>query len=406
LIALLSFLENFKMALDSIKANKLRSFLTMLGIIIGISSVITIVSLGQGGQNTITREFEKIGSATINLSVDNSKAEQGDYITYKDIEQIKDKIETVKYITPTVNKNGTATSETNTKRASIMGGNTDLFPVQNSEFLYGRAFNEREFLEGKAVVVVDEVAARALFNYTDVVGKSIKVGSKKSPVKATIIGVIKLDLGGFPFDTSQMPAFIYTSTNFMNTIYSGELNIDKLSLVATSKEAGEAAGNGAKNILESRHNNRGLEKYRVENALKQLDQVNKVLGIFTAFIGAVAAISLLVGGIGVMNIMLVSVTERTREIGIRKAVGATTSAILLQFLTESVIISVIGGIIGMLLGIAGAYAIGSYANITPALSGTAILGAILFSSAVGIFFGIYPARKAANLDPIDALRYE
>jgi putative ABC transport system permease protein len=192
----------------------------------------------------------------------------------------------------------------------------------------------------------------------------------------------------------------------MEIMYPDEINIDKLSLVATSKEAGEAAGNGAKNILESRHNNRGRDKYRVENALKQLEQVNKVLGIFTAFIGAVAAISLLVGGIGVMNIMLVSVTERTREIGIRKAVGATTGAILLQFLTESVIISVIGGIIGMLFGIAGAYAIGSYANITPALSGTAILGAILFSSAVGIFFGIYPARKAAKLDPIDALRYE
>jgi putative ABC transport system permease protein len=403
---ILSLLENFKMALDSIKANKLRSFLTMLGIIIGISSVITIVSLGQGGQNTITREFEKIGSATINLSVDNSKAEQGDYITYKDIEQIKEKVETVKYITPTVTKNGTAASEISSKRASIMGGNTDLFAVQNSEFLYGRAFNEREFLEGRPVIVVDEVTARALFNYTDAVGKSIKVGSRKSPIKATIIGVIKLDLGGFPFDTSQMPAFIYTSTNFMETMFSGEVNIDKLSLVATSKEVGEIAGIGAKNLLESRHNNRGMEKYRVENALKQLDQVNKVLGIFTAFIGAVAAISLLVGGIGVMNIMLVSVTERTREIGIRKAVGATTSVILIQFLTESVIISVIGGIIGMLFGIAGAYAIGSYANITPSLSGTAILGAILFSSAVGIFFGIYPARKAANLDPIDALRYE
>lgn len=403
---ILSLLENFKMALDSIKANKLRSFLTMLGIIIGISSVITIVSLGQGGQNTITREFEKIGSATINLSVDNSKAEQGDYITYKDIEQIKEKVETVKYITPTVTKNGTAASDISSKRASIMGGNTDLFAVQNSEFLYGRAFNEREFLEGRPLIVVDEVTARALFNYTDAVGKSIKVGSRKSPIKATIIGVIKLDLGGFPFDTSQMPAFIYTSTNFMETMFSGEVNIDKISLVATSKEVGEIAGIGAKNLLESRHNNRGMDKYRVENALKQLDQVNKVLGIFTAFIGAVAAISLLVGGIGVMNIMLVSVTERTREIGIRKAVGATTSVILIQFLTESVIISVIGGIIGMLLGIAGAYAIGSYANITPSLSGTAILGAILFSSAVGIFFGIYPARKAANLDPIDALRYE
>jgi putative ABC transport system permease protein len=401
-----NLLENFKMAIDSIISNKMRSFLTMLGIIIGISSVITIVSLGQGGQNTITGEFEKIGAATINVSVDSTKAELSDYITVKDIEQIKEKVDTIKYITPNVSKNGVAISDTKNKRSSITGGNADLFATQNSEFLYGRGFNEREYLEGKPVIVIDEVNARNLFGYTDVVGKSIKLGSRKSPVKATIIGVTKLDLGGFAFDTSQMPALIYTSTTFVQKMYPTDFNIDRLTLVATSKDLGESAGNGAKNILESRHNNRGKDKYKVENALKQLDQINKVLGIFTAFIGAVAAISLLVGGIGVMNIMLVSVTERTREIGIRKAIGATTNAILLQFLTESVIISLIGGIIGMILGISGAYAIGSFANITPELSAGAIFGAIIFSSAVGIFFGIYPARKAANLDPIDALRYE
>lgn len=401
-----SLLENFKMAIDSIISNKMRSFLTMLGIIIGISSVITIVSLGQGGQNTITGEFEKIGSSTINVSVDNTKAEQSDYITYKDIEQIKEKVDTIKYLTPAVSKNGVANSERKNKRASITGANTDLFPIQNLEMLYGRGFNEREFIEGKPVVVIDEYAARELFGYTDAVGKSIMVGSRKAPVKATIVGVYKLDMGGFSFDISQMPALIYSPLTFVEAMYPDEFAIDRLTLMAVNKDSGDTAGNGAKNMLESRHNNRGEGKYKVENALKQLDQINKVLGIFTAFIGAVAAISLLVGGIGVMNIMLVSVTERTREIGIRKAIGATTSAILLQFLTESVIISVIGGIIGMIAGITGAYIIGSFANITPAISPAVIIGAILFSSAVGIFFGIYPARKAANLDPIEALRYE
>ncbi|MEG1798377.1 MAG: FtsX-like permease family protein, partial [Clostridium sp.] len=152
--------------------------------------------------------------------------------------------------------------------------------------------------------------------------------------------------------------------------------------------------------------NRGRDIYKPENVLKQLDQINKVLGIFTAFIGAVAAISLIVGGIGVMNIMLVSVTERTREIGIRKAIGATTKTILLQFLTESVIITLIGGIIGMILGILLAYGLGKFANITPVVSPMVIVGTVIFSSAVGIFFGIYPAKKAADLDPIEALRYE
>jgi len=401
-----NLLENFKMAIESIISNKMRSFLTMLGIIIGISSVITIVSLGQGGQNTITGEFEKIGSSTINVSVDTTKAERSDYITYKDVEQIKEKVDTIKYISPVVSKMGVSISEKKTKRANITGANTDFFPIQNVEIIYGRPFNEREYEEGRAVIVIDEYSARELFGYTDVVGKSIKIGNKISPSKATIIGVYKLDMGGFSFDTSQMPSLIYAPITFVGNIYPDEFLIDKLTFMAINKDSGDAAGNGVKNVLESRHNNRGQDKYKVENALKQLDQVNKVLGIFTAFIGAVAAISLLVGGIGVMNIMLVSVTERTREIGIRKAIGATTNAILLQFLTESVIISVIGGIIGMISGITGAYIIGKFANITPSLSIGVIIGAIVFSSAVGIFFGIYPARKAANLDPIDALRYE
>lgn len=399
--------ENFKMAIDSIVSNKLRSFLTMLGIIIGISSVITIVSLGAGGQNTITGEFEKIGSATINVSVNTSKAEQSDYITFEDIKQIKDKVDTIKYAAPSISKQGVAASDSLNKRASITGTNTDGLTIQNLEFLYGRPFNEREYTEAKAVVIIDEDSAKALFGYTDVVGKSIKIGSRQSPIKATIIGVTKSSFGAFGRgDVSQIPAILYTPATLLKNMYSNDFSINRISLMANSKEVSEAAGNGAVNILESRHNNRGKEVYKAENALSQLDQINNVLGIFTAFIGAVAAISLIVGGIGVMNIMLVSVTERTREIGIRKAIGATTNTILLQFLSESLIISLIGGIIGMLIGISGAYAIGSVAGITPSLSAGAIGGAILFSSAVGIFFGIYPARKAANLDPIEALRYE
>ena len=192
----------------------------------------------------------------------------------------------------------------------------------------------------------------------------------------------------------------------LENLFPNDFRIGSISILATSKDLTEDAGNRAKGVLESRHNNFGKDIYTPESVLKQLDQINKVLGIFTAFIGAVAAISLIVGGIGVMNIMLVSVTERTREIGIRKAIGATTNEILVQFLTESVIITSLGGVIGMILGITGANIIGSFADITPSLSVSVILGAIAFSSAVGIFFGIYPARKAASLDPIEALRYE
>jgi len=403
----MNLFENFKMALDSIKANKLRSFLTMLGIIIGISSVITIVSLGQGGQSTITGEFEKLGAATVNIKVDSSKASQGDYITLNDINQIRERVDSVKYVSPTVQKQGQVQTEAKNKRAFISGGNTELSYIQNIELVYGRFYNENEFLEGKSVVIIDEDSAEDFFGYSDVVGKTIKIGPKTSVKNATIIGVTKGLTGPFAKgNRGNMPVIAYMPVTTLKNLFPTDFLIDSLSLVATSQNNGEEAGNGAQNVLESRHNNRGKEVYKPSNALSQLEQINKVLGIFTAFIGAVAAISLLVGGIGVMNIMLVSVTERTREIGIRKSIGATTNTILIQFLTESVIISLIGGIIGMIIGILGAEIIGIFAGISPSLSPAVIAGAILFSSAVGIFFGIYPAKKAAKLNPIDALRYE
>jgi ABC-type transport system, involved in lipoprotein release, permease component len=403
---LANLVENFKMALDSIISNKMRSFLTMLGIIIGISSVITIVSLGQGGQNSITGEFEKFGSSTVNVSIDSSKAEQSDRITYEDIKQIKNKVDTVKYVAPFVSKSGVTISDTGNKKANITGTNTDGLTIQNLEFLYGRAFNEREYSEGKNVVIIDEIAAKALFGYSDATGKTIKIGSSQSPIKATIIGVTSSPMASFGGMSNQRPAMVYVPATLLQNMYSNEFSIDRISIMATNKNSTEDAGIGAKNILESRHNNRGKDMYIAENAISQIDQINNVLGIFTAFIGAVAAISLIVGGIGVMNIMLVSVTERTREIGIRKAIGATTSNILFQFLMEAVILSIIGGVIGIVSGIAIAQIAGYFIGVIPSISYLVIAGTLIFSSAVGIFFGIYPANKASKLDPIEALRYE
>lgn len=393
------------MAFDSIFANKLRSFLTMLGIIIGISSVISIVSLGQGGQNTITGEFEKIGAATVNIKVNSMEAERSDYFTLEDVIYIKEKIPYVKYASPVLQRNGIISSRNNSRRAVIIGGSEDMTYIQNLDILSGRFYNTMEYVEGKACVVIDDSSARKLFGTDDAVGMTVDIGTRTSTKKAMVVGVIKSQVLLFG-DNDNIPVFVYMPATFMQKVFSNELLIDTITVVADSKDNMESAGNASVNLLKNRRGNRTRDVYKPENVLRQLDQINNVLGIFTAFISAVAAISLLVGGIGVMNIMLVSVTERTREIGIRKAIGAKTRDILFQFLTESIIIACIGGILGLLLGIAGAYGLGSIAGIAPKVSAEVVVLAILFSSAVGMFFGIYPAQKAAKLDPIEALRYE
>lgn len=403
----MNLFENIKMAIDSILSNKMCSFLTMLGIIIGISSVISIVSLGVGGQNTITGEFEKIGVSTIRITVKSAEAETSDYITYKDIKQLKEKIGYIKYAAPITYQTGIASSEKKSRTAMLYGTNEDIHYIDNVELLYGRFFNNIEFEEGRAVIVIDETAAKSFFGTSDVVGETINVGSNTSTKKAKIIGVTKSQLEMFSnMMDEEMPVIIYLPATYLDILYSRQSKISELYIMADSKDNTEAAGILAQNMLINRHGNRDRDVYKVESLMKQLEQINTIVGIFTAFIAAVAAISLIVGGVGVMNIMLVSVTERTREIGIRKAIGAKTSNIMFQFLTESVIISCIGGIIGLIFGIGGAYLLGQLAGITPSVTPQIVIISIAFSSVVGIFFGIYPARKAAKLDPIDALRYE
>jgi len=409
----MNIIESFKMAISSILSNKMRSFLTMLGIIIGISSVITIVSLGNGGKNYIAEQFAKMGANTVTLNADQSKVEQiSDYFTLDDVKQIKDRVATAKYISPTLSKAGTARTDTKTNTANITGVNADYSLISNVEIVYGRFLNDREVEEGKSVAVIDQTSAKALFGTDNAVGKSFKLGPVASSKSATVIGVSKASSmfsgSGGPRSRSgdSTPTLVTVPITFLQTLYPLDSNISTLSITATSQDTTVETGNDALKIVTAKHDNKTPDLYKATNSASMLESINQVLGIFTTFLSAVAAISLLVGGIGVMNIMLVSVTERTKEIGIRKAIGATTNAILFQFLTESVILALIGGIIGMTLGIVAAEVIGSFAGITPSVSILVILETILFSSAVGIFFGIYPARKAAKLDPIDALRYE
>lgn len=403
--------ESIKMAVNSLVSNKMRSLLTMLGIVVGIASVIAVISLGNGGKNQVLGEFNRIGAATVEINVKKANASDNDYITVEDIMAIRKRDNLIKYASGYVQKMGAASNNNKNKVAMIYGIDEQYTSIASYDVLYGRRFTDSEFTDGRNVAILDEDTAKELFGTVDAVGETVTFGSSSAKMSAKVVGVIESMTGGMASmagsDMSDnMPVFIIIPVNTALKLFPDTKGMAGMLIMATSADNADSAGSAAVRTLSARHNNSDREVYKATNIADVLDQFNSILGIITGFISAVAAISLLVGGIGVMNIMLVSVTERTREIGIRKAIGATTRDILSQFITESIGITLIGGIIGVILGLLASTAIGLIANITPEINVETILIAVLFSSAVGLFFGIYPARKAARLDPIEALRHE
>jgi putative ABC transport system permease protein len=399
--------ENILLALTAIKSNKMRSFLTMLGIIIGISSVIAITSIGASAKGVVGKEFESYGMNNMYLYVNWAMAPDGvnyeDLFTPEDIEALVARYpEDIKYISPSISSSSKTKVGRTEGKLDMTGVAADYNKYKNMKMLHGRMINKSDVDGQKDRIVIDKKAALYFFNNENPVGKTLGVVINEEMKDLTIVGVYEIEESIF----NNMRASDSYSTYVPYPIlqYSDPAT-SYLELYTNEKKNQNDLGNEFSQYL-SRFKGKDPQFYTFESAESQMGTINNILGTLSIAIGAIAAISLVVGGIGIMNIMLVSVTERTREIGIRKSLGARTSDILMQFLIESMIISAIGGIIGTGLGV-GIAAIGmNFAHISVVIEPSVILLAVGFSAIVGVFFGLYPARKAAKLDPIEALRYE
>lgn len=412
--------ESLKIAVKCIKSNLMRSLLTMLGIIIGISSVIMIIGAGTGVRDYIVGLIEDMGSNAVLISVDATSATDNDFITLDDVQNIKTKVNGVERCSPMLMGFGRATINRNATEATAMlvGVNSDVQFALTNTCEYGRFFTDEEYDANAPVAVIGTNSAEMAFGYQDVTNEYITVSSSGKSMQVRVCGVANIDaltnsLGGssnmasmFTNGSDKLVIALFMPCTTLTQITGADAQLSSVFVIAHEGADYDAVGNAAVNYLKSAHGNYSNSMYTAQNMATYVNIVDIIMSVLTAFIACVGAISLIVGGIGVMNIMLVSVTERTREIGIRKSLGAKTKVITLQFLTESIILCLIGGIIGLTIGIAGAFAACSIIDIQPNITWWLIVVSLLFSSGVGLFFGIYPARKAAQMSPIDALRSE
>lgn len=399
-------IEYVKIAIMNLRSNKGRSILTMLGIIIGISSVIMIISIGNGVTEQVNGELNDMAGGQLYIYANNDKADEMIEFTNEDFDAIEEKVAHVKGVTPTYSMYGTAVGKKGSFDAIVSAGTESQEFINNNEIKYGRYYSESDYYSVNKVCVISENDAILLFGTTDVVGMDIEISMYGVSQDMTIVG-IRENPDSAMFVSYGNTVQIEIPMTTLGSQYGFYVeSFDGFYIIGESAEYATDIAKQSISILEGRHNIRGEDRLMLENFNDYMTQINDVLGYITVFVVFVAAISLLVGGIGVMNIMLVSVTERTREIGIRKALGARTSSIMTQFLSESAIISLTGGVIGIILGVLGAFLLCALIGLTPKVNFSTVFGATFFSSAVGIFFGIYPAKKAAKLSPIEALRHE
>ena len=400
----------FKIAINALRRNKFRAFLTMLGIIIGVASVIAMLAIGEGSKRSIQEQMSSMGTNLIQVmpasmerggvQLGNSNAES---LTLKDITAIQKSCPDIVAVSPELRASGQVVYGNKNWPTTMYGINDEYLNIKKYDLSSGRMFTENEIKSMGKVCLVGHTVVKNLFGEdADPIGQTIRF--KKVPIK--IIGVLA-PKGENSFGRDQDDLIMAPYTTVQKRILAIDY-IQGISMSAASEKKADAAIGEVENALRKSHKITGNEQddFRVFSQSELVNTFSSISNVLTALLGAIAGISLLVGGIGIMNIMYVSVTERTREIGLRMSIGGRGIDILMQFLIESVLLSVIGGILGIILGYLASNLVGSIMGWPVYVMSGSVMLSFLVCSAIGIFFGWYPARKAAGLNPIDALRYE
>ena len=390
----MNLLQVVKLAIAGIRANKMRSILTMLGVIIGVAAVIVLVSIGQGATKSVTGRIQGLGSNLVSISIRSNQISQN--ISYEEVMAWQDRVG-VAGVAPVVTGNVSLKYGNKKYDTNLEGTNAEYEQVRNTKVQAGRFILPIDLTFRQKVVLLGTTVVDELFGPLIPFGQTIRING----VNFKVVGVLE-EKGAASFGSNDDRVIIpFTSAQRLT----GARGIRSVYVQAESPDSVNSVVAQLDNFL-YRKSNQDADAYRVNNQAEMLSTVNEVTGVLTLMLGGIAGISLVVGGIGIMNIMLVTVTERTREIGVRKAIGAKRSDILRQFLIEAVVVSGYGGIIGIMVGFLISAAVGTLMSIDTAISPQIVGLSFGFSVLVGIVFGLYPANKAAKLNPIEALRFE